>query len=702
MRRCSSDWRRGTRRSLLLFWLIIAASLMLDTACAHIEPERFAVSRLKLEGMHALDAGPLRDCLLTRERGRFTLRLGPAVPQCSEPPFTSSPPALQLWSWGWTEWPSFNRSVFERDRERILRWYRARGFYAARVEAVDFDPPEAGRGGTCRSESCAVTIRVLIAEGEPVLVESIDLSGLEVLPPELRNALRARLELHVGQRFDEVDYDRTKRALLGVLRDHAFAAASIDGKVSIAEQVRRARVRFEITPGAPYAFGTVELSGQGSLPAGAILGAAGQITGQPYRPARIEEMRVEVLALGAFSAVDVTEQPDAADARMNIALKVTPLQPRELRLGVGLTSGANQRNEAGDLESVPQWDTHLFGRYEMRQLAGTLGSLVAEDSPRLIYAAPFPELTSPSFGNIVSLKLDEPALIEARTDLMLQSTWDYGPDPYLGFRRSDISVRLSAKRGFFSRRLLGSVALQQDIFVVPDDTSNTTSDGSPTPSTYKYAFLEQNLSLDLRNQPIQPRYGAYFAVKLAESLRSFASDWSSLRVMPEARGYLPLPLSSVLALRAAIGAILIFDAKDSLDDLSRELGPSNYRLRGGGANSVRGFQPGELGVGTQGGVRRWESMLEWRLRIGADLTLVAFLDAGDVNDQPSFRFGHLNTSAGLGFRYYTLLGPIRMDAGFRIVEWQRADGSAGIEEGASTFPLTNLPGALHLTIGDSF
>ncbi|HVZ30848.1 MAG TPA: POTRA domain-containing protein, partial [Polyangiaceae bacterium] len=296
LRRCSSDWRRGTKRSQVFLWLIIAASLMLGTACAHIERERYAVSRLKLDGMHELDAGPLRDCLLTRERGRFTLRLGPAVPKCSEPPFTSSPPALQLWSWGWTEWPTFNRSVFERDQERILRWYRARGFYAARIEEVDFDPPEAGRGGVCRSESCAVTIRVLIAEGEPVLVESIDLSGIEALPEELQRALRARLELQVDQRFDEVDYDRTKRALLEVLRDHAFAAATVTGKVSIAEEARRARVRFEITPGPSYTFGTVELSGQGSLPRGPILAAAGQIAGQAYRPARIEEMRVEVLA----------------------------------------------------------------------------------------------------------------------------------------------------------------------------------------------------------------------------------------------------------------------------------------------------------------------------------------------------------------------------------------------------------------------
>jgi len=257
------------------------------------------------------------------------------------------------------------------------------------------------------------------------------------------------------------------------------------------------------------------------------------------------------------------------------------------------------------------------------------------------------------------------------------------------------------KRGFFTRRLRANVAVQQDVFVVAEGADNVTSDGSPTPSSYYYQFLEQDLRLDLRNQSVDPSRGTYFALNTTEAFRTRASDWTSFRVAPDARFYVSLPLGSVLAYRAALGSLFIFDANSELDELSRRLGPSSYRLRGGGANSVRGFLPGELGAGSQGGLRRWESMLEWRLRLGA-LAVVAFLDFGDVNDAANFRFDHLNTTAGLGLRYYTVIGPLRLDAGFRIPAWQRADGSPGIEEDAGTFPLTDAPGALHLTIGDSF
>lgn len=684
--------------------LTLSPAIMLGglPACAQIERGRYAVSSLELQGMEQMHPGPLRDCLLTRERAAVTLRLGAFAPRCSEPPFTSAPPELKLWTWGWTDWPTFNRSVFDQDLERILRWYRARGFYDAEAREVSFDPPSAGQASPCRKRPCEVKVAVTIHEGRAVSVETIEVDGIERLPEDNQKRIRGAAVLVVGSRFDEIDYDASKRAMLRVLHELSFAAARIQGRVEIDRPAQRARVRFEIEAGRRYTFGTVRVAGNGRLPQAPILLAADLESGEPYHPERAEEIRVEVLALRAFSAVDVLEKPDEARGVIDVTLKVTPLPTDELRLGVGVTSGASHRTETGDLQSVPQWDVHLFARYERRHIAGTLGALRIEENPRLIFSDVFPNPTDPGFGNVVTLKVNQPGLIEARTDLFAETTWDYGPDPFLGFTRSDLTLRIGARRGFFARRLLGTLALQQDVFVVPDREGNTTSDGSPTPSSYNYAFIEQDLRLDLRNQSVQPSGGAYFAINGTESVRSGLSDWSSVRVAPDARFYLAMPFSSVLAFRFAIGALIIFDAEPSLDDLSRRLGPSSYRLRGGGANSVRGFLPGELGAGSQGGLRRWESMLEWRIRLGSDLTAVGFLDAGDVNDADDFRFDHLNTSAGFGVRYFTLIGPLRVDAGFRIVDWQRADGSSGIEEGASTFPLTDLPGALHLTIGDSF
>jgi hypothetical protein len=162
-----------------------------------------------------------------------------------------------------------------------------------------------------------------------------------------------------------------------------------------------------------------------------------------------------------------------------------------------------------------------------------------------------------------------------------------------------------------------------------------------------------------------------------------------------------LPLDIVFAQRFAIAGLFVVDADPDLDSLSRRLGANTYRLRGGGASSNRGFLAGTLGEGLDGGTRRWESSLELRVPIGQSLVLAGFADAGDVS-RGAVRFSHLNTTLGYGLRYYTVVGAIRVDVGYRVAAWQRADGSDGVEARPKTLPLSDAPGAVHLTIGDPF
>ena len=273
-------------------------------ACASIEKGRYGVAQLEITGMEQMHPAPLRECLLTRGRAKVTIRLSASTPKCTEPPFSSGAPELALWSWSWTDWPTFNRSVLDQDLQRILRWYKARGFYSAKIESVSYDPPEAGEGGSCQDGPCEVEVRVKISEGKPVQIESVTLIGIEALPKQLQGALDAATEVHAGSRFDENDYDRTKEALSGVLREASFAAAQVVGKVSVDPSSLRARVRFEIEAGKSYTFGELKVTGQGKLPEEPIILAAGLEPGERYRPERVNEIRVEVLALGAFSTVE--------------------------------------------------------------------------------------------------------------------------------------------------------------------------------------------------------------------------------------------------------------------------------------------------------------------------------------------------------------------------------------------------------------
>lgn len=675
------------------------------SGCAHHESGHYQIARLRLADQEDLAQRPALSCLISRERPRFGLTLGMGDPVCGKAPFDSQAPRLNLWRWWWTDWPTFNRAVFDEDLERILRWYRARGYYDARVTKVTFDPPESGDPSAqpqCDLEKkvCPMRIVVSIDEGEPTMLKSVSFSDLDELPATLQEQLRSLGQLELNVPIDEANYDSAKKLMFEALRDAGYAQPKVEGRVEVKTAPHVATVSYEIVPGELYTFGELTLKGHGHLPEKVIIAAASLPSGERYSPDTLKEVQAEVYALGAFTSVQLHESYRPDDKKVDVLLEVSPQTPDALRLGVGMLAGAQQRTSTGELASVPQWDIHLLGRYERRHVFGTLGRLTIEDRPRMIFSEEFPRTTPPHFGNLISVRLNQPGLIEKRTDLFTENAWDFGPDPFLGFYRSDLYFRVGARRGFFKRKLITTLGVQQDLFLVDKSTDNVTSDGSELPSTYGYSFVEQDVRLDLRDNSARPRIGAYLALNTTQAPHWQGSDWTAFRVSPELRGYIPLFLDIVWASRFAIAGIFITDASSQLDNTSQQLGPSAYRLRGGGANSNRGFLAAQLGPGAQGGIRRWEASTELRVPFGRDFVIAGFVDVGDVNDAAAFRFDHLNFTAGWGFRYYTILGAIRLDTGLRVLSLQRLDGSDGVNEDDSR--LFGAPGAIHLTIGDAF
>lgn len=718
----SGSWRESSSRARAL---AIAALVVAGPGCASIEAGRHGVRTLSVSGNQHVSETAIEECLITRERGSFELGIGLSDPECGVPPFDTSPVRLRLWRWPWTEWPSFNRAVFDRDLEGVLRFYRARGYYAAKVAEVRYQPQDAerdGAAGRCETEDCHVDIEIVVDEGEPTLLASVSLSGLDGLPIEVQRAARAGLLLGPGQPPDEAIFDRTKQNIKQVLYAAGWAGVQVQGRVDLDPGRRRAELTYRVEPGPRYEFGRVEVYGHGQLPREVIEKVANLSQGERFDPDVLREVQAEVFALGAFSTVEVEEVLDPARARADVRINVTPLPPDALRVGAGVLSGATRRTDTGEVQSVPQWDVHLFGRYQRRHLFGSLGQLTLEDRPRLIFSAAFPGFDSPRPGNVASVALSQPGWLEARTTAFARTVWDYGPDPFLDFFRSDLFLRVGATRGFWRRQLIGTLAAQQDVYSVlesgstgitespddegagapQDDTTGDETDEIEIPSSYRYAYLEQDVRLDLRDSRTRPRSGAYFGFNATEAVRWAGSDWTAFRLAPEVRTYVPLPLDMVLAQRVALASLFVLDSSSDLDEDSRELGPNTYRLRGGGASSNRGFVAGTLGVGLDGGTRRWETSIELRVPIGQSFVVAGFADFGDVSRDGAFRFNHLNTTLGYGLRYHTVIGAIRLDVGYRVPAWQRADGSNGIEPDANELLFSDTPGAMHLTIGDPF
>jgi translocation and assembly module TamA len=716
--------------------------LALTCACASIPKHRYGVESLKFRGMKELDPNALRACLATEQRAKLTLGLGAiASPNCGEPPFDDSRWAVRLFALPWTKWPIYDEAILKLDVDRIERWYQARGYYGMRILNVEFDPKDAPTANCKEGDKCVVDVTLRIEEGEPVRIRKLGLhdeSGGE-LPPELAEDLLDAFRLETGDIFDEGIYDQARERVANVLRDRGYARAAVDGEVTIHRGLLVADVALKVTPGPVCYVGEVRVSKKVDVPIAPVLAAAMLRKGQPYRESALTDAQRSIYQLGAFSAVTVRGNlADTVGPEIPIEIDLEPRRESQVMVGAGILAGTVSSGvQAEESISVPQWDLHLLGSYEHRNFFGGLRRFRVEERPRMLFLGAFPTVPegSPRFGNTITASFSQPGVIDPRTNLFLETRWDNGPDPFLLFFRNDVGVALGLERGFWRQQLHLRVAVHQEVMQVArrqplrdlidekrleesggealadcsmpvDDITDCLYEQYLIPNSYRLFFVEQRVTLDLRDDATKPRKGGYFRLSVHEAARIWDPSWNYVRVLPEARGYAPLGLGVILAGRVALGSLHVLDYSERLDQQAQVLGAQPYRLRGGGANSVRGFGPGELGDGRSGGIRRWEASLELRVPLSKDFYIVGFGDMGDVYagyDQNGrkdvrFRFDHLNTSVGGGVRYYTVIGPVRLDVGYRPT------ALAGAERDNYRMDLgfTKFRGAVHLTIGESF
>jgi outer membrane protein assembly factor BamA len=547
--------------------------------------------------------------------------------------------------------------------------------------------------------------------------------------------------LRRGDRFDETLYDQTKTAISEQLLAAAYACNEVAGWVHVDPDQRTAEVNYEVKPGPTATFGEITVEGNGDLPRGPILAASQLEEGDPYDQEAIEDAQRAIYALQSFTTVTIEPErgSDRCTENVPIRIRVTPARRFRGGVGAGLASGEVQQGLQRQV-SIPQWDVHLRGVFEVRNFWGGLRRFRVENRPRVIFGAEFPrvrgnlpaatctvdadcspgvtctmnvcggpgaqgEATRPRLGNSLEIEYREPGFPEARTTLVVGSAYDLGPEPYNRYFRHDLDGRDGFERSFLRGRLSTYVGMHTNAVFVTDEFVGT------APSDYHLLFFESIVSLDLRDQPRDPRAGMFVSTGAHASPFRRASSWRYYRLTPEIRLYAPLPVGLVLAGRFGVGMTFIGDADDDIDAPDDVLGPDRYRLRGGGATSNRGFIAGDLGDpddplvpfdDTAGGLRLWEASVELRARITQNFGMVAFMDMGDVHQEPTFRWNYLHTTIGFGFRYRTIVGPIRVDFGFRLPELQVVGEPDFLPRNRVNLGFVKWDGAVHITLGEAF
>lgn len=690
---------------------LLAFILFALIRCSPLPQNRRIVDALDFKGNNAVASDEIEKRLATRESPKF----------------------LWLFDGVLYDYELFDRYVLERDLQRIERYYRARGFYQARARA----------GRVFVKGVRKVRVEILIDEGPATTVSRVDIHGTERLPLELaEEAKKALSPLAPGKRFEESVFEDTATNLASLLASKGYAHAKVNRAAQVDLPKSTVAVGFWIKPGVLAHYGKIRILGLSNIPEAPVRRALDLKEGDPYSRAELNEAERALLDLGIFSAVRIEADPEArADPRvvpLNVVVQVSKL--RNVHLGFGVQSDSLKTG------------AHLIGGWEDSNFLGGLRHLSIALRPGVIlYPTRLPGLQAPTDvlpQGRLRVDFSQPGLIEARTNLIvggdvsiypvLLSTKLTPSAPLLGYR--DTRARGSVERTLW--RAYG--ALTHSVQRVTPFTYRGMLDADLDPVLIGYPELFT--SLDLRDNAIHPRKGGFFANNLQLAGLTFGNA-RDIKVRPEARGYLPISRKVTLAGRAEFGFIFNnnygqtteANAQGERDNVTlTPLGVSRKQwvrdvqlsyLRGffgGGPASNRGYAEGEIGPrgvvpfynpgqSTQqissacdnspggcevplGGLSLWEASLELRFPLAGPLGGALFSDLGDVAARRFTLRWRPHFSVGIGLRYETPIGPVRLDVGYRV---PGAQGPVLQDEGRSN-ELFGAPMAVAFGIGEAF
>lgn len=575
---------------------------------------------------------------------------------------------------------TFAAYMVAQDRQRIQGFYDRRGYFAASVESTIDRSPE------------RVNVTFNVVEGPRAKLVRVDVIGLPpesgITPPDLRK----KLPLDDGAEFDYETYDLARPDLVKVLQEKGYASARVTGLVLADREKSEAVLRLNVDLGPISTFGKVTVEGVDGELAESVRNRLRFKQGERYSQQKVEDTRGDLYEYGRFSYVRIELDTESRDpvVPVNISLGLAP--PNDLRLGGGVgVNSLSYEVRAQGIYARAGWPTTLTStRFELRPAIVFLREGEKDPQPRIdtVLGLDRVDLFFPRVRGLAEAGF---------TYQTLEAFTNYGPRLRLGLRaplyRRIVQASVSWQlQNLWFRDL--DPALEDDSDPTMEDVPNQNAKNLSVDDVDRIGFYEQSIFVELRDNPLIPRRGAYAELRVEEGTAAAGGAFSYLRIIPDVRGYISAgPVT--FAARGRFGL--------TYGDL-----PITQRFFGGGANSQRGFAERQLSPSVSdtdaegnpekviiGGVASIELSAEVRFPLFHIRTLpiggVVFLDSADVtNSTDELELGNLHYATGGGIRAITPIGSVRFDVGVRLNRRGPNEPS-----GDSRF-------AYHLSIGEAF
>lgn len=540
--------------------------------------------------------------------------------------------------------PELNCTVSQRrlDRQRpqvrrnTLRAAQAIGYYQATVD-ISFTaqsslpvstPADSLTTETHPSQPQCWELDISITPGPRVLFGDINVAIADPSRASIFAPILSTIPVQRGNPLRHSEYESLKSLISGhAIENGFFGSRFTQSELAIDLQRQRADINLTFDPGEQYSFGEISIDTPDALSERFIQRF---VTLQPNAPYHSDDLIVQRQQLNSsqyFSRVAVTPDLDQTGDRaipVNIGLTLRPRRVYTVGAGVNTDSGPRVTGN---------YEDRYINRRGHRFLAESSLSTLQQDAS-VSYVIPLQDPVNDSLRFSAGFQREE-------ADSYITNTYRTG----------------------MTHRSLVAESWVQNLFVNYEREKSElieTETGAPELQRTNVTIVGANWTRTQSDDPIFPRNGWRLFGQVQGAHDSILSDSSFAQVEGAVKWIHSLGSTRLIA-RAEAATTLA----DALLDL-----PVSVRYFTGGDTSIRGYQFGELGAMNEegeiiGGKHLLVGSLEYDFPVmGEDWRGAVFFDTG--NSFRDFDTMTLKRSAGLGFRWISPIGPIRLDIAHAI------------------------------------
>jgi outer membrane protein assembly factor BamA len=601
----------------------------------------------------------------------------------------------------------FSDSTVGSDALRIQGYYRQRGFTAVKVTSqVERREPKAG--------SEFVRVSLVIAEGVRSVVDSVTFQGNTAIDAA---TLRREMKSAPGQPYFEPQMSDDADSIAQLYLNSGYPEVTVEPAPRAIGDGSTVELGFAIHEGPKILIDHVLIVGNRRTSRDTILREVQLKSGLPLSQQQEDETRRRITELGLFRRVDISYlQLPGERNRRDVVITVEEAPVTTISYGGGLEGGRRLVRSSETADAVEQFEFAPRGFFQVsrRNLFGkdrTLDLFTRVSfRPKGVSSTPTTPITGATvdeggygFNEYVArltflerriLGTDADATISAGVEQAVRSSFD--------FNRKGASATIT-------RRLSPTLAVSGRYGIDRTRLLNIKSNFAAQPEIdrlfpqVRISSVASSLIRDTRNDSIEPNRGSLIGVDAELAARRIGSEVGFVKTFIQGFTYRSLAnaSSAVLAFGARVGLATGFPRPVTSDNgtIVLEDLPVSERFFAGGDTTVRGFTLDRLGrpetidqdgfpTGGQGLI---VLNIEARIPLRGGLGAVGFIDGGNVWRLASdMDVSQMRGAVGVGLRYRSPVGPIRVDLGIKLDRQVLPTGER------------ERPTALHISLGQAF